>query len=80
MKRKQPSICKINKSWRAERGANRDAIYPFAEITDRLEQGSNSNLLGKGGVWEDHDAQPMPWVLRAPEPSSRRLAGGTPVF
>ena len=77
MKRKQPSICKINKSWHADRGANRDAIYPFAEITDRLKQGSNSSHLGKGG-WGDPDLQPMPRVLRAPEPPRKRLAAGTP--
>ena len=77
MKRKQPSICKINKSWHADRGANRDAIYPFAEITDRLKQGSNSSHLRKGG-WGDPDLQPMPRVLRAPEPPRRRLAAGTP--
>lgn len=78
MKRKQLSICKINKSWYADRGANRDAIYPFAEITDRLKQGSNNSHLGKGGVWGDPDLQPMPRVLRAPEPPRRRLAAGTP--
>ena len=36
------------------------------------------NLLGKGGVQGATAPLPMPSVLRAPEPPSRRLAAGTP--
>lgn len=75
MKRKQASVCKINKSWHEDRGVNRDIIHPVAEITDRLEQGSNAlSLLGKskGLGTPAHSPFPGPKGSRAQQDAGSR--------